>query len=446
MSLRRTLGSLFSPRRDVDRQPPAAEPCVTCGQADNVRTFSLNPPAPRQIDDDLRLWLSPGGLFTAADGHLVLYDPTRAQSHVLNPSAAVVWAGIDDGRRVADVIDGVVVDTGAAREVVDADVRRVIANLLELGIATDEPPASRHPKVPTRDDRWAPARRRALDRRVWPTVVGPVRAAGVDVVARTDVDEVAPTLHTVLGELPPSPDGAAEPVVISAVDAGVGRPHRFRLYVDGDPGWVVDEPARLGELFMSDFNQVVINDTPERLPGRLLLHAGAVERDGVVIAIAGDSGRGKSTLTARLVQDGWSYLSDELAAVDPVDLDVVPFPKPIDLDADARALLGLPARPADGTVKALVAPSELGRVSNGGRLALLVVLGDEPRADEVDTPPGVRSVLDLIGVTFGRTFDDPSALDALASLIGRVPIVVLPRSSIDDMAERVEAAFDRVPG
>jgi hypothetical protein len=264
---------------------------------------------------------------------------------------------------------------------------------------------------------------------------------GVDVVARTDVDELAPTLRAALGSLPPSPDGAVDPVMISALDAGVGRRHRYRLYIDGDRGWVADEPYRLAELFTSELNQIAIDRTPDRLPGRVLLHAGVVERDGVVVAVAGDSGRGKSTLTARLVQRGWSYLSDEVAAVDPVDLDVVPFPKPLDLDGGARALLGLPDRPDEHAVKALLAPDELGRVSTGGRLGLLVVLGDD--ADDGDVgapPPGVKAVIELIGLTFGRSFDDPSALDALSSLVGRVPIVHIARAPVDEMVDRVEAA------
>lgn len=55
-----------------------------------------------------------------------------------------------------------------------------------------------------------------------------------------------------------------------------------------------------------------------RLNDRLLLHAGAVERDGLALVLPAMPGSGKSTLTAALSQRGWRLLSDEFGAYDPV--------------------------------------------------------------------------------------------------------------------------------
>ena len=49
----------------------------------------------------------------------------------------------------------------------------------------------------------------------------------------------------------------------------------------------------------------------------LLLHAGAVERDGLALLLPAMPGSGKSTLTAALSQRGWRLLSDEFGAFDP---------------------------------------------------------------------------------------------------------------------------------
>ena len=54
-----------------------------------------------------------------------------------------------------------------------------------------------------------------------------------------------------------------------------------------------------------------------RLNDRLLLHAGAVERDGFALVLPAMPGSGKSTLTAALSQRGWRLLSDEFGAFDP---------------------------------------------------------------------------------------------------------------------------------
>ncbi len=48
----------------------------------------------------------------------------------------------------------------------------------------------------------------------------------------------------------------------------------------------------------------------------LLLHAGALERDGLALLLPALPGSGKSTLTAALSQRGWRLLSDEFGAYD----------------------------------------------------------------------------------------------------------------------------------
>jgi HprK-related kinase A len=55
----------------------------------------------------------------------------------------------------------------------------------------------------------------------------------------------------------------------------------------------------------------------QRLNDLLLLHAGAVERDGLTLLLPALPGSGKSTLTAALALNGWRLLSDEFGAYDP---------------------------------------------------------------------------------------------------------------------------------
>ena len=55
----------------------------------------------------------------------------------------------------------------------------------------------------------------------------------------------------------------------------------------------------------------------QRLNDLLLLHAGAVERDGLALLLPAVPGSGKSTLTAALSLRGWRLLSDEFGAYDP---------------------------------------------------------------------------------------------------------------------------------
>lgn len=73
--------------------------------------------------------------------------------------------------------------------------------------------------------------------------------------------------------------------------------------------------------------------------GNLLFHSGAVcDSAGQAALICGASGAGKSTLTARLVESGLAYLTDEVTCIDPIDLHLTPFRKPVSLKPGSQGL------------------------------------------------------------------------------------------------------------
>jgi hypothetical protein len=61
-------------------------------------------------------------------------------------------------------------------------------------------------------------------------------------------------------------------------------------------------------------------------PDLLWMHAGVVERNGAML-ISGMSGQGKSTMTTRLCEYGWRFLSDDVAPVRMSADRVIPFPQ-----------------------------------------------------------------------------------------------------------------------
>lgn len=65
----------------------------------------------------------------------------------------------------------------------------------------------------------------------------------------------------------------------------------------------------------------------------LFLHAACFEKGGKATLFLGQPGAGKSTLSLHLVEAGFSYLSDELAPIDPTNLAVWPYQKKIWLKA-----------------------------------------------------------------------------------------------------------------
>ena len=103
------------------------------------------------------------------------------------------------------------------------------------------------------------------------------------------------------------------------------------------------------------------------------VHAAALAIDGRVVVLAAPPGTGKSTLTLALLENGFSYLSDELAPIDVEALKVHPYahalclktppPKPFKLppdtfDAGGRFHIPVAAVPAS----AIAEPLSLGAV------------------------------------------------------------------------------------
>ncbi|WP_246957676.1 hypothetical protein [Brachybacterium sp. Marseille-Q7125] len=92
-----------------------------------------------------------------------------------------------------------------------------------------------------------------------------------------------------------------------------------------------------------------------RVGTRLLLHAGTLQHPDLgVVTLIGASGAGKSTATRTLSAAG-RYLSDELTILDPSDLRITGYPKPVSLGAGPGRDKGDIALPDLGLVPARTA-------------------------------------------------------------------------------------------
>jgi len=73
-----------------------------------------------------------------------------------------------------------------------------------------------------------------------------------------------------------------------------------------------------------------------------LFHAGVVAHRGEAVIFPASPGMGKTTLVFRLVANGYRFLSDEVACIDPERVLVEPFPRKLIARRDSEDMLGAP--------------------------------------------------------------------------------------------------------
>jgi hypothetical protein len=146
-------------------------------------------------------------------------------------------------------------------------------------------------------------------------------------------------LGHVLGGFEVGRDGPTTPtgsdlVTYSVLGPGGGDPY-YRVLV-GDLHLLHSErPAEvLNHLFWHVYSMML-----ERTTELLLIHAGSLlTPDGQGVLLPAVSGSGKSTLVTALVEAGFGYLSDEVAAIDPVTGMVHAYPRALNLKLGSLGL------------------------------------------------------------------------------------------------------------
>jgi HprK-related kinase A len=188
----------------------------------------------------------------------------------------------------------------------------------------------------------------------------------------------------------------------------------------------------------------------------LLLHAGTVEREGRALLLTGHSGAGKSTLAALLGEQGWRFLGDEFALLDPDDGLIYPFPRLISLKNQALALFdrAAPERlgpilkgTPKGMIRHLRPPADaIARMDEPARLALILFprfareLGPETR------PVGAAELfVRLTQASTNYVVLAERGFSALSALVANTPAAAIDYRSSEEAAAQVETLWNALP-
>ena len=216
------------------------------------------------------------------------------------------------------------------------------------------------------------------------------------------------------------------------------------LLRDGQSAVETDDPAEL--LFCLEKDLCIL--LQRRRPDLLFLHAAALERNGKVFLLAGDSGHGKSTTAWGLLHYGFKYLSDELSPIELHSLSVLPYPQALCLKTAPPDTFPFPEDAVldlGSTLQVPVVALPTGMTATPCRLAAVFFV----RYDAALTHPRIRALghaeaaARAYVAALNLLAHPARGIDAVIRLVSQVPCLSLQAS---ELVATCEAVMDLADG
>jgi len=262
---------------------------------------------------------------------------------------------------------------------------------------------------------------------------------GFDVVMRVPNEELAAYLTELYA--PMVTPGRAEHVLTLSSSAGL-----WSVHIDATRVLSTPAPSVAFSYLLWEANRRAIDATTVAVP----VHASAAVFDGGAIVLPGPMGAGKSTLVAALVRAGLGYLTDEVAAFDPVTRAIVPYPKYLSLGPELAHLLAAPpesVRPFIGD-QTLVPPDVLrpGAAAPAAVPRLVVAPRFERGAAATIEPLRPAEALSTLAQhAFHIEQDGPRTLDVLAGVVEQASCYRLVSGDVEEATALLLDLIDEVP-
>lgn len=211
-----------------------------------------------------------------------------------------------------------------------------------------------------------------------------------------------------------------------------------RLIADHVKNW------RTVALLGWHINQSVVEHGKARFT---LLHAAAAARGDCAVLLPAPMEHGKTTTVTGLVRAGFSYLTDEAAALDPETLRVTAYPKPLTIDRGSWPLFP-DLRPGDPDPDAGSWWVPADQIRPGATIASavpsLVVFPAYRRDSATELRPlgPSTAVMRLAESTFAFAADGARNLATLAQLVRSAPVYELTIGDLDAAVKLISDLVD----
>ncbi|MGH9281569.1 MAG: hypothetical protein ACRD0S_01395 [Acidimicrobiales bacterium] len=255
-----------------------------------------------------------------------------------------------------------------------------------------------------------------LDKATIAAVVGPVRILAERLTVCCEDEDLGRFVAAFLAAFEPADEGRAVLHVVRWREWWVA-------YENGARARTLKSIAEVARWLVWHLNAIGQTASSRHV----LVHAAVASYGSRAVVLPGRSGAGKTTLVTALALAGWSYLSDEIAALDPDDDIVGPYPRPLALEPEAGAIVpGALGRwpsevPRLVTDLELLLPASLGagpaRPARPGAIVFLEVVPGSPARLE---PLGRAEALErLVPHTLNLSVLGPRGFRSLARHVRR---------------------------
>ncbi len=269
------------------------------------------------------------------------------------------------------------------------------------------------------------------------TRYGPFAVAGHRFVIDTDVPELGErateALHDLLAH---GSTGDAAVVYEVARTSPAWTTHPWGVWRDGEPC-----QTQLADWYVLPY--LVWELTSLLLAGvgdRVALHAGAAALGDRAVVLAGRSHSGKSTLSGWLTHRGWSFLTDEVAVIDPTSLVVQPFWRPIGVRRGGP--LSAIAGPRDAD-EWLVPASHFGRLAGPSRLRAFLLASYRPGSSTaLRRMSSAEATVELLQSVPGLRQAGRSRFLGVAHLVERTAVYALEVDDLDVAEREIRALIE----
>jgi hypothetical protein len=171
------------------------------------------------------------------------------------------------------------------------------------------------------------------------------------------------------------------------------------------------------------------------------VHAAAMSIDDRCILISGASGSGKSSLAWSMCNNGFDYLSDELAPIDPTQMRVEPYPHALCLKGEPLSKPSLPKSTVytSRTIHVPACEFQSRPLDRPCALGILVFIDETRNGHDlaVRSISGAESGARLYSNGLNQLAHSGYGLPAVARIAGKVPSYIMAGGTVEERAEEV---------